>query len=118
MTAESYIAGLLVADTALSALVGNRIYPDAAAQDTLRPFLLYLRTGTESVALLEGATGEELATMTLEIYGATRAQVDQVYQAVRDALLSAGESIDTAAATYDQELDLPGMSLTTTVFIE
>jgi len=53
-TLEGTIQQLLAADTALSALVGNRIYPGIAPQDCARPYVVFLRTEGRNLGTLGG----------------------------------------------------------------
>jgi hypothetical protein len=57
--------------TALAAVAGGRVYPQAAPQDAALPFVVYRRTAYEPVNLLQGAATNARSTFTFECWGTT-----------------------------------------------
>lgn len=62
---EEALFALLSADTAIAALVGQRIHPVAAPQDVERPFVVYKVTGRQPFAPLAGAATLARARVTI-----------------------------------------------------
>lgn len=62
---EEALFALLSADTAIAALVGQRIHPVAAPQDVERPFVVYKVTGRTPFAPLSGAATLARARVTI-----------------------------------------------------
>jgi hypothetical protein len=94
MTPEVAIRARLIADPAVYALVGTRIYPDELPQVPTYPAIVYIRAS----ALPEGLTqdryvGPERPRIQLDAWSESRATTDQVYLAIKACLH--GETWDT-----------------------
>lgn len=78
----------LIADSAVSALVGTRIRPDALDDDDTMPAVLFYRTTGVHETRIDGSTAG-LAETRLEVhcFANTRKQANEVAEAVRLAMI-------------------------------
>ena len=74
---ESVARSALVADAAVSAILGNRVFPVLAPATAALPFATYRRSGVIRSQSLSGPVGVPTVQMTLDLYAET-------YEAVRD----------------------------------
>lgn len=111
MSAETDLRTLLLATTAVTALVGTRVAADRIEQGATRPFVVFSRTGTERSKGLDGTVHGVKATFSLQCWADTRAAADAVAVAVTTALEANHQTIISQAAAYDAELDLEAADL-------
>jgi hypothetical protein len=74
---ESVARSALVADAAVAAVIGTRVFPVLAPATAALPFATYRRSGVIRAHTLSGPMGVPTVNMTLDIYAET-------YEAVRD----------------------------------
>lgn len=74
---ESVARSALVADAAVAAVIGTRVFPVLAPATAALPFATYRRSGVIRSHTLSGPMGVPTVNMTLDIYAET-------YEAVRD----------------------------------
>lgn len=126
MTPEVAVRTRLVADPAVYALVGTRIYPDLLPQAPTLPALVYLRAS----ALPDGLTqdnrvGPEQPRIQIDAWATSRSQTDALYAAVKAALhgntwmTTDGDRVhlvthetDNDLAPSDEAAPEPGVTLT------
>lgn len=96
--------------TALSAVAGGRVYPQAAPQEAALPFVVYRRVAYEPVNLLAGAATNARSTFTFECWGAsldsaltTAAAVVAAVNAA--ATLASRYRVDAAGDDYEPVVD-------------
>jgi hypothetical protein len=74
---ESVARSALVANTAVAAVIGTRVFPVLAPATAALPFATYRRSGVIRAHTLSGPMGSPTVNMALDIYAET-------YEAVRD----------------------------------
>ena len=86
MTFEAALTAKIAATPSLTALVGGRVYPDAAPQEVTGDYLVYQLTGRADAPPVDGTTnGLVRDTADLTGYSANRL----ASSAVRDAVIAA-----------------------------
>lgn len=83
---EAFLYQRLTSQTAVSALVGTRIYPLLAPQGTALPLVIYQRTGVNRPQSLAGNVGNPVITLQLTSYGTSYTSVKNIARAVRLAV--------------------------------
>lgn len=74
---------------AVKALVGNRVYPDAAPFGAARPYITYQQVGGEAANYLESAlVGKRNARMQVNCWSDTRLATMALARAAEDALVT------------------------------
>ena len=106
MSAETELYAVLAAASGVTALVGNRIYPDDIPEDQAMPAIVFGRAGTEDVDTIGGQRIGEFATLQIAAWAVTRTTAKAVADAIRDALIAAGHNPANRASGYDGELGL------------
>lgn len=106
----------LAGHAALNALVGARIYPDIAPQDTIKPYVVWFEYFTEDAKDLNGnAASGSLINLRVHITSWARSatQSRQVDMAVRGAIIAAatmkGLHTDARSLDYEPDTKLFGM---------
>lgn len=85
-TLEARLVALLLADAAVAALVGDRIYPSVLKHNCPLPAIRYVDVSTEPIVDLEGPTDTERTTIQVDCYSATKATARTLAKAVAAAL--------------------------------
>ena len=106
MSSENSLRGLLLADAAVAALVGQRIKADRAEAGTVIPFVVFARSSTDPIVTLEGVLLAERVFFEIECWAHDRAQADAIADACADAIRGQGQDVSNRSATSDPELDL------------
>jgi hypothetical protein len=83
---EAFLFQRLTSQTAVSSLIGSRVYPLIAPQGTPLPLVVYQRTGVERPQSLAGNVGNPLVTLQLTTYGTSYTSVKTIARAVRIAI--------------------------------
>jgi hypothetical protein len=83
---EAFLYQRLTSQTAVSSLIGSRVYPLIAPQGTPLPLIVYQRTGVERPQSLAGNVGNPLVTLQLTTYGTSYTSVKSIARAVRIAI--------------------------------
>ena len=86
MTIEESMVAYLATVTAVTTLVGTRVYPCALPQDPVLPAVVYQRTGATRDRSGSGPTNLVEATYMLTVWGETYSSAKAVARVVRDAL--------------------------------
>lgn len=109
MSAESELRALLAGHAPLAALVGNRIAQNVVGQSEAVPFIAFTSRHDITSNLL-GQVVADLAAITLQCWGNTALQADQVADAAVAALALAptvnGVAVLTRDTGYDEEVGL------------
>ena len=106
-------AGLFsqITDTAgVSALVGDRVYPNMAPQEPTFPFIVYLRTATSRPTPHDGSAGVAFATIAVKCVDLEYKAVKELAEEVRLALDGVTSPIGTYTAmgiVIENEYDDP-----------
>lgn len=114
MSTESDLRALLLASTAVTTLVGQRVAADRVEQGSARPFVVFTRAATERAKGLDGTVHGVRVTFELQCWADTRAAAEQVADAVQSAIEQAFQTVEARSAGQDPELDLECAQLTIT----
>lgn len=109
---ESFLFGRLTSQTAVSSLVGSRVYPHVAPSGATLPLIIYERTAVERPQALSGNVGAPLITLQLTTHGTSYTSVKQIARAVRLAV--DGWTGTTAGVTIQRSTlvtELDGISM-------
>lgn len=112
MSAESDLRALLVATSAVTALVGQRIAADRIEQGAARPFVVFTRTGSAPLTGIDGTVYKTLVSLDVQCWADTRLNAEAVADAASAAIRSANQGVSGRSAGYDPELDLEAALLT------
>jgi hypothetical protein len=74
---EAVVRSALVADAAVSALIGTRVFPVVAPATAALPYMVWRRSGVQRSHSLSGPTGVPVVGLELQIFAAT-------YEGARD----------------------------------
>jgi hypothetical protein len=110
---EEAVVKHLRADTAVAALIGDRLFPGIADAKAAYPYLTYQVISDVDDKTLEGGAGNADATIQLKCWGQAgkqgRRQARQLYRAIRDALHGFGPGM-MAGVTWVHEAWITGRS--------
>ena len=106
MTAEELTYTALSGSSALAAIVGTRIWPDAIPEDRVMPAVVFARAGTEPIVGLGGTVHGEFADMQIGCWAETRGQADAAAAAAISALTAAGHDYTGRVVGYDPDTGL------------
>lgn len=101
-SAEATLYSILSAAPGVTAIVGNRIYPDLIPEEKATPYIGYERASTDSVGTLEGTVLAEQISLVIACWADTRIAAEQVADAVRTAMLGSGFKAETRGAEIDE----------------
>lgn len=110
---EAFLYARLTSQTAVSSLIGSRVYPLIAPQGTPLPLVVYQRTAVERPQSLAGNVGNPVVTMQLTTYGTSYTSVKSIARAVRLAVdgwtgTTAGVTIQRSTLKTEADgVDLP-----------
>lgn len=110
---EAFLFQRLTSQTAVSSLVGSRVYPLIAPMGTPLPLVVYQRTAVERPQSLAGNVGNPVVTLQLTTYGTSYTSVKAIARAVRLAVdnwtgTTAGVTIQrTTLVTEADGVDMP-----------
>lgn len=104
MSAESAVKTALEA-SGVTALVSDRVYPDFIPQEADLPAIVYYRTDTGFVTMIDGSVSIERAQIAIGCYAETRAAAESVANAAKTALLAAGILPQARKGEYDSETE-------------
>lgn len=83
---EAFLYARLTSQTAVSSVIGTRVYPLLAPAGTPLPLVIYQRTGVERPQSLTGNVGNPVVTLQLTTYGTSYTSVKNIARQVRLAL--------------------------------
>ena len=87
----SYLTGI----SAITTLVSTRIYPDVAPETATRPYIIYQYVSSEHVRHMTAASDFASRRVQFDVYGDSALSVENVFDALRDALESKRGNIGT-----------------------
>lgn len=85
-TIAEALQAYVVADSAVAALAGARMYPLKLPQSPAMPAITYQHVSGATVVSNDGATGLANPTFQIDCWGNTYATMDALFQAVRERL--------------------------------
>lgn len=109
MSLESALYSYLGGISAVSALVGARIYPSQAPQGAALPYVAHARVSTRRFPHIGGPSGMVRARQQLDVYAATLDAAQSVVDALRDNLdglrgaQMGDEALDVVSVDLDDE---------------
>ncbi len=110
---EACLFQRLTSQTAVSSLIGSRVFPLLAPTGTPLPLVVYQRTAVERPQSLAGNVGNPVVTLQLTTYGTSYTNVKSIARAVRLAVdgwtgTTAGVTIQrTTLVTEADGVDMP-----------
>ena len=117
MSPEATLNSLLTGATALTALVGTRIYPDVLPAETTYPAVVFAREKTERTVSITGRVFGSAVIFHVAAWGASRTQVDAVADQIEAAIdASSAMVLGDRTASYDPETDLFASVLEATLY--
>jgi hypothetical protein len=105
---ETVLRVALANSTAVTALVGTRVYPVVAPAEAVYPFVTWRRVAVQRLQTLSIPVGLPRVTLDFSIYGATYDQARQVADAMRKVLDGYGGTVDNTVvhrASVENETD-------------
>jgi len=98
---------------ALKSLVSNRVYPDVAPENAVRPYITYQQVGGEGVNFVDSTTPSlKNARMQINVWADTRAAAatlaGQVETAIRNTTAIHPKILGAPVAMFDLETKLRG----------
>lgn len=105
---EVVLRGQLVGSTAVSAIVGTRVYPLLAPEDAPLPFITWRRSGIARQHSLAGPMGTPTVSVEFQMYAATYNAARDLADKARQVLDGYGGTVDTVEVKHvslDQEYD-------------
>jgi hypothetical protein len=105
---ETVLRVALANSTAVTALVGNRVFPVVAPAEAVYPFVTWRRVAVQRLQTLSIPVGLPRVTLDFSIYGATYDQARQVADAMRTVLDGYGGTVDNTVvhrASVENETD-------------
>ncbi|WP_298406566.1 DUF3168 domain-containing protein [Janthinobacterium sp.] len=98
---------------ALRGLVADRVYPDLAPENTVRPYITYQQVGGDAVNFVENTIpSKKNARMQINVWADTRLQATAMAGTVEDVLRTLialqPTVLGAAIAAYDDETKLRG----------
>lgn len=106
MNLEDQIYTLLSSNSAITALVVNRISPEVTSPDSLKPFIVYSREETEFTKNLLGEVLNESGKFSIQCCSNDKKQADDVGKAVVNCFSSAHYEVLDKKSSYDDSTDL------------
>jgi hypothetical protein len=105
---ETVLRVALANSTAVTALVGTRVFPVVAPAEAVYPFVTWRRVAVQRLQTLSIPVGLPRVTLDFSIYGATYDQARQVADAMRKVLDGYGGTVDNTVvhrASVENETD-------------
>lgn len=118
MTIEAHVVDVLLADSAVAAIVGTRVFPVVVRKTTDLPGLTYARLGQgERTYSLAGRAGMATTAIGLNACALTYTQARALADAVRDALDAYGDANIQVAWVIDGDDDYQAPSDDTIIYV-
>lgn len=109
MSLRAGLVAHLKADTALAALVSDRIYHEGMPQDVQYPAVAYAKTSAERFPTLSGYTSLQKARVSIDVWASTSTDAIAVAEAVKAALDGVTDFLGTQSiqiCTFESDADL------------
>lgn len=91
---------------ALGPLVGNRVYPEEAAQDAARPFIVYRLTDQNPVTTMDGLTHACIEQYSIDVWHDTRSQVDALSKLVHEAMRTSDMDCTRGGSAWGADIEM------------
>lgn len=97
---EAVLRNALITTTAVSSLVGSRVYPILAPASAAMPFITYRRAGIKRQQTLGGPMGVPQVTVEIDVYATTYEAARDVADRCRVVLDGYGGSLDNVEVKH------------------
>lgn len=108
MSAAKAMRARLTTDSALVALVGPRIFPGRAAQDSARPYMIYSRVSTDRPLGFSGLAGINETRLQIDIIADSQATAEAIAVRIRatmDGYLGTSAGVLVLGSWVEEEQD-------------
>lgn len=112
MSASTDLRDLLVAASAVTALVGQRVRFERAEQGDALPYVVLTLSDVERDIALDGSVGGAKSIFQIACWSNKRVQADAIASAVVAACLADQRVVTGPASEYVPELDVEGAIVT------
>lgn len=102
---EAVIRNALVANTAVAAIVGTRVFPVLAPATAAIPFATYRRSGVQRAHTLSGPMGMPTVILSLDLYAETYEAVRELADTCRVCLDGYGTALTDSIVVNNVSLD-------------
>jgi hypothetical protein len=102
---EQLLANALVADPAVAAVVGQRVYPVVAPASASLPFVTWRRTGIQRTQTLSGPMGMGLVLLSVDVYAETYGEARDIADRCRSVLDGYGTAVENYVSVRNVSLD-------------
>jgi len=102
---EQLLANALVADPAVAAVVGQRVYPVVAPASASLPFVTWRRTGVQRSQTLSGPMGMGVVVLSVDVYADTYGEARDIADKCRAVLDGYGTAVENYVSVRNVSLD-------------
>jgi hypothetical protein len=102
---EQLLANALVADPAVAAVVGQRVYPVVAPASASLPFITWRRTGIQRTQSLSGPMGMGVVLLSVDVYAETYGEARDIADRCRSVLDGYGTAVENYVSVRNVSLD-------------
>ena len=102
---EQLLANALVADPAVAAVVGQRVYPVVAPASASLPFVTWRRTGVQRSQTLSGPMGMGVVVLSVDVYAETYGEARDIADKCRAVLDGYGTAVENYVSVRNVSLD-------------
>ena len=102
---EQLLANALVADPAVAAVVGQRVYPVVAPASADLPFVTWRRTGVQRNQTLAGPMGMGVVLLAVDVFAETYGEARDIADKCRSVLDGYGTTVANYVSVRNVSLD-------------
>lgn len=102
---EQLLANALVADPAVAAVVGQRVYPVVAPASADLPFVTWRRTGVQRTQTLGSPMGMGVVLLAVDVFAVTYGEARDIADKCRQVLDGYGTSVANYVSVRNVSLD-------------
>lgn len=102
---EQLLANALIADPAVAAVVGQRVYPVVAPASASLPFVTWRRTGVQRSQTLSGPMGMGVVVLSVDVYADTYGEARDIADKCRAVLDGYGTAVENYVSVRNVSLD-------------
>lgn len=73
--------------------LNNQVYPTNAPEGATKPYLVYMRTGTDLIKTLQGYTGDEYLSFVFNVMAPKYSDMSRIRKVVKEMLMDFPKSI-------------------------
>ena len=102
---EQLLANALVADPAVAAVVGQRVYPVVAPASAALPFVTWRRAGIQRTQTLSGPMGMGVVLLSVDVYAEKYGEARDIADRCRSVLDGYGTAVENYVSVRNVSLD-------------